>query len=97
MAVAAEELPVPEVRELDFEEVTATIEELIKIGKDESIERSDEMNACLAAVPVMHQFVNILKGWGGDVDELPNIESVMHKVELFNNISKSVIESSYVC
>lgn len=79
-------LPLPDVVELDLEDVWENLEKLRTIGENSTVVRSDELNAALAALPIMHQFVGVLKNWAGDSEELPGFESVMNKVSVFNDI-----------
>lgn len=79
-------LPIPEVVELDFEDVISNLERLRAIGEDPNIIRSDDLNAALAALPVISQFVRNLQEFDGDTEELPKIEGVIKKVNIFNEI-----------
>jgi hypothetical protein len=96
---AVEPLPVPDVKEVDLAETLETLKRLEEAGKDETIPRSDELNAALAALPIMKQFVTKLSNWGGDIADLADIDNVLTKVERFSCISRMLLDdlTTYKC
>lgn len=90
------ELPTPDVVELDLEDIYLNLERLRSIGENPKVKRTDELNAALSALPIMHKFVVVLKNFEGETSSLPEFESAINKVNVFNEIiSNCIIAEAY--